>query len=367
LEQTLEVVVYTLDGHMPVYYRSFPGNMPDSRSLETILLDLKHAGFPDVVLITDRGYESMRTLEDYITRGQAMVMCTKVGQKHVRKVIESFGGFSDRPDGMSIDTENRLYFSQHDIAYNVEHRGGKDKASDRLKLNLYFDATRRSDEIVQLDIDIRAQEALLKDIRDAGTVVEDTESLKKECRYFKINYKSDSAIIETYELDANKVRRAKKTSGFFAITTHKLDYNPMETYNVYKLRDEQETCFQQMKSQMVADRQRNWSEEGKIGRRFILFVSMIIGSYVRHIWESTELSEHFSSSLEVLDEMRSIRCVENTNRQKHITAFVGDQVRICNTFNFEIPEGCSPEYVSKQSFTHRRGRPRKKKATEEDF
>jgi hypothetical protein len=29
LEQTVEVVVYTLDSHMPVYYRTFPGNMLD--------------------------------------------------------------------------------------------------------------------------------------------------------------------------------------------------------------------------------------------------------------------------------------------------------------------------------------------------
>jgi len=47
LAQTMEVVVYTLTSHMPVYYRTFPGNMPDSRSLETILTDLEHAGFKD--------------------------------------------------------------------------------------------------------------------------------------------------------------------------------------------------------------------------------------------------------------------------------------------------------------------------------
>jgi hypothetical protein len=122
-----------------------------------------------------------------------------------------------------------------------------------------------------------------------------------------------------------------------------------------------------MKSQMVADRQRNWSEEGKAGRLFILFVSMIIGSYVRHIWEDTELRKHFSSSLEVLDEMRSIRCIEHKGKAKHITAFVGDQVRICEAFGFAIPKGCAPDYVSKQTFTHKRGRPRKKKATEQDY
>ena len=55
--QTSEVVVYSFDDHMPVYYRIFPGNIPDSGSVETLLTDLRHAGFPNVALLTDRGYE----------------------------------------------------------------------------------------------------------------------------------------------------------------------------------------------------------------------------------------------------------------------------------------------------------------------
>ena len=74
LEQTNEVVVYDLNAHMPIYYRTFPGNIPDSRSIETILLDLKHAGFPKIVLITDKGYESLQNLERYILDGQPLIM-----------------------------------------------------------------------------------------------------------------------------------------------------------------------------------------------------------------------------------------------------------------------------------------------------
>lgn len=37
LEQTDEVVVYTLSQHMPIYYRTFPGNIPDSRTMDTIM------------------------------------------------------------------------------------------------------------------------------------------------------------------------------------------------------------------------------------------------------------------------------------------------------------------------------------------
>ncbi len=59
LPQTMEVVVYSLTSHMPIYYREFPGNIPDSRSVETILTDFEHAGFPKVIMVTDRGYESL--------------------------------------------------------------------------------------------------------------------------------------------------------------------------------------------------------------------------------------------------------------------------------------------------------------------
>jgi transposase len=164
-------------------------------------------------------------------------------------------------------------------------------------------------------------------------------------------------VIISYTLDEKKVEKAQRLLGFFAIMTHGMDFTTMETYNIYSLRDEQEKFFQQMKSQMVSDRQRNWSEEGKTGRLFILFVSLILSSWVRHIWKNTSLKELFSSSLEVLDEMRPIRLIEHTNRAKVITPFVGAQVDICEEFGFKIPEGCAPTYTSRKQPKRKRGRP----------
>ena len=134
---------------------------------------------------------------------------------------------------------------------------------------------------------------------------------------------------------------------------------PPEVSRHYGLRDEQEKYFQQMKDQMAADRQRTWSEEGKTGRLFILFVSLMISSHVRHIWKTTDLHEKFSSSLDILDEMRSIRCVEHAHRAVRITPFVGKQLDICKAFGFEVPKNCAPNYVSTKIEKGKRGRPRK--------
>jgi len=355
LPQTTEVVVYSLSSHMPVYYRTFPGNMPDSRGMDTIFADLAAAGFGGAVFVTDRGYETIRNLEKHILRGHSVVMCAKTGQKKVMDTIRKLGEFGTRPTGMHIDPEAKIYHIQHELDYVAKGAG---KAT-RLKLNLYFDPVRRSLELLEMDICLSLQLESLREKLVNNAILSDDRTVKRDYSYYNIICDPVTREIETFSLNEQKVAKARRTSGFFSIITHGVGYSAMEAYKVYGLRDEQEKCFQQMKDQMVSDRQRNWSEEGKTGRLFILFVSLIISSYVRHIWGSTRLRDLFSSSLEMLDEMRPIRLVEHTGHPRTITPFVGTQVDICDVFGFDIPEGCRSEYASPRKPKRKRGRPPK--------
>jgi transposase len=344
---------------MPVYYRTFPGNMPDARNYDIILTELEHAGFKELILITDRGYESLRNLEKYILRGQSTIMCVKTGQAETLKTIRELGDFVDRPTEMLIDADAKIYHKQYDVDYDVKSTGQSVKKADRLKLNLYFDPVRRSLELLELDITLSFQEASLAELLRTNGVFESEAAIKRDYTYYKVTCNPATMEIKSFELNEKKVEKARRLSGFFAIMTHGVDFDAMKTFRTYALRDEQEKFFQQMKSQMVADKQRNWSEEGKTGRLFILFVSLVLSSWVRHIWKSTELYDLFSSSLDILDEMRSIRLIEHTNKAKVITPFVGAQVDICKAFGFDIPDGCAPVYTSQKKPKQKRGRPAK--------
>ncbi len=343
---------------MPVYYRTFPGNMPDKRSLQVILADMDHAGFKDVIFVTDRGYESTRNLESYITKGIPFIACSEVGHGFVLEQISAFREFNTRPDDMEVDPTLQIYYKQFDYNYDVKGKG-KAVKSGRLKINLYLDPIRRSSELVYLDSEIKLQEEVINDRINNQTPCEDDATLKRKLRYFKVQYDQATRQIESYALDEKKVSKARKTSGFFAIATMGVKMDPIETYRHYRLRDEQEKYFQQMKSQLHFDKQQNSSEEGKTGRLFILFLSLILTSHIRYVWKTTELKRLFESSLDIIDEMRSIRCIEHTNKAKLITPFVGAQVDICEAFGLAIPEGCSPDYRSKRKGPKRRGRPRK--------
>ena len=339
-KQTIETVVYSLTSHMPVYYRTFPGNMPDSRSMDVMLADLEDAGFNNIIMSTDRGYETMQNLENCILRGQRVVMCTKTSQKDVTKAIVKLGNFGVRPDGMTIDPKTKLYYIQYEISRKIEDFSKS--TPKNLRLNLYFDSVRRSIELREMDICISLQHSALTDMQKNGDIISADIDTAWEFCYYNISFCEKSRKIKSFVINEAKVEKSRKLSGFFSIMTHGVDKDAMQTYHIYKLRDEQERYFQQMKDQLCADRQRNWSEEGKTGRLFILFVSLILSSYIRHIWKTTELSEIFSSSLEVLDEMRAIRYVAQGNDEPLITPFVGNQLEICKQFGLEIPKNCKP-------------------------
>lgn len=356
LEQTDEVVVYTLKQHMPIYYRTFPGNIPDSRTMDVITTDIDHAEFPDVIFITDRGYMSTKVLEDFILKDRRAIMAVKTNQRIPLEKICAFGQFGAKPDGMEFDAENKVYYKQYDIDYEIKTRVGAKKA-DRLRLNLFFDPATRGEKVMCTEMRLQGQKKALEEIQAAGEPAPDADILRKEYNLLTVEVGKDGKI-KSFAPDKEKFGEDILTAGFFAILTLKLDMTAPETMDAYQLRDEQEKYYQQMKSEVASDRQRNWSEDGKTGRLFILFVSLIMTSYLRHIWKTTQLKKLFPSSLDILDEMRSIRCIEHEGHAKKITPFVGNQLEICEAFGFEVPKGCKPGYKSKK-VGRKRGRPRK--------
>ena len=292
-------------------------------------------------------------------------MWIKVNQNLVTSRIKAFGNFSHHPEDMEVSAEHRLYYKQCPIDYKVDVRDGVTKDADCLRLNLYFDPTKRSEQLMQLDIDIKQQGDALESIKNDKIHMDDDATIKRLYNYYDIKLNDADRTIVSYELNAKKVEQAKLISGFFANVTHATDMSAILALESYALRDEQEKCFGQEKGSLGYDRQRCWSEDGKNGRLFITFVAMILNSYTKYIWKTKLKKLFLSSTNAVLDEMRPIRIIEHTGHARKMTAFVGKQLDICKAFGFEVPDECSLVYKSKRAKTGKRGRPRKVKVVSE--
>ena len=107
--------------------------MPDSRTIEMIVTELEHAGFKNVILITDRGYESMKNLEVYIAKNQKVITSVKCGQGEALKAIKSIDLSTGVPEGMTFSKDTNLFYKQYDLDYKVQGNGEHVIEADRLK------------------------------------------------------------------------------------------------------------------------------------------------------------------------------------------------------------------------------------------
>lgn len=369
LRQTVEVVVYSLTSHMPIFYLELPGNMPDSRTVELIMKELEHAGFKNLIIITDRGYESMKNLELYVSKRQKVITSVKTGQGDVLKKIKAIDMSSGIPEGMEFDIDRQLFYTQYDCPYSVKGNGDNVIEADKLKINLYFSATGRANAINALQSDIAEQKTTAQHIMDNKDIIADVKALERQLNMLVLEVDPKKHGLKKFEVNADKRDVRLRTSGFFASKTIGVDMTPLEAMDNYGMRDEQEKCFQLQKGPLGQDRTRCWSESSKHGRMFICFIGLILASYVRSVWEGNEhLRKKFGSTESLLAEMRTIRCIEHKGRMKFITPFVGEQIEICKAFGFDMPAGCDVTYTSKaKSKTPKRGRPAKPKTESQEI
>ena len=363
LQNTLEVVVYSLDTHEPIYYRTFGGNENDSRTLRTIIGDLKKLGCEDLLIIFDRGYETEDNMIDMIQRDQAFLVCGKVGQKPVYDcIMEIEYDAHGMPTNMEYYKKEKLYLIQHEQEMKVPDTGhpGEEKAAT-LKINLFLNMSDRMDELTKINEAIKNEKESLAMLiaEDKVYSEEEIKRLKKEYTYHKLSLSREKKLVVNE--NEKVVSKAKNTAGFFSSVSYKVDGDAKDQLEMYALRDEQEKYFEEMKDQLGFNMQRNWSEDGKTGRLFILFIGLILRSELRHVW-SEKLRDRYPSSIDVLHEMLPIRYIEYPDGSSSITGFTTAQMDIGLAFSLPIPHEClstvQKETMERKLAGRGRGRPK---------
>lgn len=345
LQNTVEAYVYSLTTHEPVYYRSFPGNTADISTVRTILSDLLALGIKDVVFIADRGYPSEENLAALVEASLPFLMCSKVGCEPVSPLLTNVEFDEDGiPVNMSYDQKRKLYYLQVDIpAYKGKLADGTEVNMEGLKANLFLNLRRRADELGTLKRKIQEERLLLEKAVEEALIPADIKKYNALFDYFKVEYKveEEKPIGIVFTLCERKVKKERSTCGFFSSVMYKMDIDGAQALEIYKSRDEHEKNFDQLKNQMLYYNQRNSSEEGRNGRSFISFVGLIAISSVRHAWKE-KMQDQYESSLDMLDELESIRYSEYTDGTTHMSSFTGKQVDICDACGVDVPKECMP-------------------------
>ncbi|MDR1166518.1 MAG: hypothetical protein LBO66_11770 [Deltaproteobacteria bacterium] len=352
-EKTMDIVAYSLSSHTPVYYGTFPEFSSSERSLDILLKDLEEAGCKDLFLVTGRGYKAINNINQFISLGQSFVSRVLTTQREVARIIAELDFSNGHPESMKLDYDNGFYYEQYDITREIREAGAGVESSDKLKLNLYFNPFRAVQERMMLEIKISDQKTKLNALIENKSEV-DSATIKNDFGYLTIVLNPNKRTVKSFEANTKIISKVEMFAGFFSILTHGLDFDASKIYHAYLLRDKQARYFQRMKDRLYSNSGVFSPDDAMTSRLFILFVSLILGSYVNHIRESSELKNIFPSPLEIFDAMRPIRCIERPNMDTLITPFDATQLHICKEFGVNAP-GCLAPTHSRQKSKNKKG------------
>lgn len=355
MDCTLEVVVYSLTTHEPVYYRTFPGNEPDARTVRTIISDMRHLGAEDIVTIYDRGYESADNFDWFFRDGLAFISCAKIAQEPVINcLLEIQYDEQGLPTNMKYDPDERLFYAQ----FMIENRTYVDSEGNTAivdkedyKCNAFLNPAQRPYDLISVNNSIQEELEMLEAMRADGLLAKEKVTINRKLRFHTVSFSENpltNEAVADIAQNAQAIRKARASCGFFSSVSYKAPGDALDMLKIYRTRDEQEKYFEQMKDQMDFHTVECSSQDGKSGRDFILFVGLILSSVLRNTWkQSVELRKQFKTSLSVLDEMADIRWVRHEDGEEHMSEFMSSQVEICKAYGIHVPLECLPSVERK--------------------
>jgi hypothetical protein len=336
--QTNEVVVYGLKSKLPLYYRTMPGNMYDSKSLQTIVNDLMAIGLKNCLMITDRGYESTENVAFYKKNKIPFIAGIKSTNSLVLDSLKYDGDINTLffPEKMDVDPNTGMFGRQYSL--DGKHNG--------LSVNIYVDMKRRTNTFVDVKREVSLQKKILHDLFMEDKPC-DKERVVKSCSFFNVKFRKEGKFnhVSSYDFDEAKFKRATYLSGIFANVSYGLSEDVFQVLDLYTQRAEQEKVFMLQKTFLNSRRHRTGIDETKIGRNFILFIASIICCHLTAV-RKEQLADTFSDIKGMLREMRSVRYIRHKDKEDYITPFVSLQSRIAEAFGFKpIGESKPNKYV----------------------
>lgn len=336
---TLEVYVYSLTTHEPIYYKRMPGNTSDMVTIRIIITDLKELGIreDDLTFMTDRGYCSKENMGIFHKMGYPFLMCAKINQMPVINCLmqieyDEIG----LPTNMEYDAEAKLYYTQRDAAdFDMTLEDGTLYTVHGIKVNMFMNPDERLADATRIKQRIQEEKKMVAEYESGRKPIPLLKTLNTSLNYYSGKVDKETGKI-TFIYKKEAADKSYAQCGFFASCMYKYDMNGIEAYREYKTRDEHEKNFFCLKQDEGADMQDCSSEEGAEGRGFIYFVGLIMLNTLKHTWK-TKLKPKIKTSYDVLDAMEEIRFSEYISGNSHMTTFTTEQIEICDAFGIQPP------------------------------
>jgi len=310
LPQINLAILYGEVSGLPFYYRKLSGNVPDSKTVDTLLENLTDIGFPKSKLVLDRGCYSEANVNKLFSHGTDFLIGTKTSIKYVDKIIKTI--YDKKTSFDNYNEEYNQYGFTETIDWNYKQICPITKNSltttQKLFVHVYYNPELAFVEEQKLT---KKLFSLRKELLSGKRIDKNKNVYKK---YFDIK-EIDGQMTEVSAKE-DIINKVKQRYGFHVILTSS-EKDVWETLRKYRKKDVAEKAFENIKERLNMRRSLVSSEKNLDGKLFIQFVSLILLSYINKQMQEKKMYKDYTLQ-DMLDELNDIESFE----------FVGDRLRV---------------------------------------
>lgn len=330
LPQINLLLLFGEKSNLPFYYRKLSGNIPDVKTVKTLLYEIDILGYSKVKLITDRGFYSAENVNGLYRDHIKFLMSASTSLSFVRKaiteadkVIHTWEHYNDKY-GLYTFSETISW----DYEQNRPRKGDTIKDGRRMYLHLYYNAEQSVDDARVFDIRMAG---LFKEL-SSGDRIQKHEN--DYARYFSVKETPARGIRVT--ANQNAMDDAKSRFGYFVLLSNEVKESD-RALGLYRNRDVVEKAFGNIKDRLNCKRMLVSSDASLEGKLFVEFIALIYLSYIKKKMTDNDLFKQYTLQ-GLLDELDIIECFSEPGRAPFIGEILQKQRQIYRDMDVLAPD-----------------------------
>lgn len=331
LPQLNLLLLYGESSNLPFYYRKLAGNIPDVKTVRTLIADVAPLGVDKVKLLMDRGFYSSENINDMLANHYKFLIGVSTSIADVKRMIKEHGSTMRTLD--NYDTQHDVFCLCKKIDwFTTKHlrkaADGIQVTAKRMYMHLYFNHTRAAEDEKNF---MKRMAALREELENDNLQASHEAAYTK---YFKVSKTKGSCKVE---IKHEAMQEAQSRFGYFALMSNEIR-DAREALLLYRNRDVVEKAFSNIKERLNGNRLLVSSEEALEGKLFVHFIGLFLLSYIKkQMQEHGLFSKYTISSL--LDELDSVEMIHMPNKAPIIREVLNRQVELYKYMGVESPVG----------------------------
>lgn len=329
LPQVNLLLVFGEKSGLPFYYRKLAGNIPDVKTVKTLLEDLDIFGIGKAKFVMDRGFYSEDNINGLYREHVKFLVGVKLSLSFIRKnmdeIYDQIRFFTNYDE--ALNTYGYTHTAEWDYSQERPYKGDVLKDKRRIYIHYYYSIDKGADDEIAFDKKIATlYRELVEDKR--------LESHEKDyAKYFEVRKTPKRGVTVTYKEDA--IKEARKYFGYFAlITNEKMEAST--ALHLYRMKDVVEKAFGNLKERLNMRRMLVSSERSLDGKIFVEFVALILISHLDHKMREKGLYKKYTLQ-QLLDKLDVIECFEAPGHTLRLGEILKAQRAIYEALDVALP------------------------------